>query len=592
MIPRLHSNGRGVAGLAAYTLHDKPVVVDGETEYPVTSERVAWTESVGLPGVKPELMVRVMQGTVADAPVLKERAGVSARGRKLAAPYGHMSLNWGPTEQPTREEMVGAAREALSKIGITKKHYALIVAHNDTEHPHVHVVFCRVDPETGKVAKLSHSGTRLSAWAEKWERKHGKIRIENRVARRKVREHNKRVIEEAQRAGCAVDPAALEKMPPMAPARTRDPHGHSVQRTPDERQDWTSLSAHHRAENTPNAQRKTERLELAMCHLEERTTKLENETAVRPVVESPRPRPMAVRPAVPEPELVTGEHELAQPPPVVMPSRPAVPEPVLRTPEHVLEPPPPVVMPSRPEVAEPVLRPAGLEPPPPVVMPSPPERACPDLELPRHIREPAPVQVLGRPDPVLSVPITSEPPPTPLPAVHVAQAVEARLPRTEPYPGNASHRPPAVSDERFTHLVDATDDEYVRTVIAEVQRRQQYYSDNQREESEKTYLRRAIAGKHEENLAAYKKAEAERGLFTRRSAKPTFAEAEAAAIREFEGELLGIIEAACRDAQRQSPERAPEHGARPKEAVRGKGRPVGGGMPAPPQREKNYGPAH
>ena len=81
-------------------------------EYPVTSERVAW------------------------------RAGVSARGRKLAAPYGHMSLNWGPTEQPTREEMVGAL-EVLSKIGITK---------NDTEHPHVHVVFRRGAPETGKVA--------------------------------------------------------------------------------------------------------------------------------------------------------------------------------------------------------------------------------------------------------------------------------------------------------------------------------------------------------------------------------------------------------------------------------------------------------
>ena len=33
MIPRLRGNGRGVAGLAAYTLHDKPVVVDGETDH-------------------------------------------------------------------------------------------------------------------------------------------------------------------------------------------------------------------------------------------------------------------------------------------------------------------------------------------------------------------------------------------------------------------------------------------------------------------------------------------------------------------------------------------------------------------------------
>ncbi|MCY4506545.1 MAG: relaxase/mobilization nuclease domain-containing protein, partial [Acidobacteria bacterium] len=327
----------------------------GEVHYPGSSDRVAWTATVGLPDIEPTLMVRVMQGVTADAKVLKERAGVSARGRRLATPYGHMSLNWGPDENPTKKEMLGAAREALSAVGIKANHYALIVAHTDTDHPHVHVVFSRIDPNTGKAAKLSYSGMRLSSWAERWERKHGGIRIENRVARREVREHNKRVIEEAQRAGRDVDPAELKEMPPMAPPRTRDPHGNSVQRTPAERQDWTSLCARHRVDNTPTAQRKTDRLELAMSLLEKRTTKLENETAVHPVVEPPRPRPMAVRPAVPEPELVTVEQELAPPPPAVMPSRPAVPEPELVTVEQELAPPPPAVMPSRPAVPEPEL---------------------------------------------------------------------------------------------------------------------------------------------------------------------------------------------------------------------------------------------
>ena len=457
MIPRLHSSGRGVAGLAAYTLHDKPVVVDGETEYPVTSDRVAWTESVGLPGVKSALMVRVMQGTVADAPVLKERAGVSARGRKLAAPYGHMSLNWGPTEQPTREEMVGAAREALSKIGITKKHYALIVAHNDTEHPHVHVVFCRVDPETGKAAKLSHSGTRLSAWAEQWERKHGKIRIENRVARRKVREHNKCVIEEAERVGRAVDPAMLEKMPPMAPARTRDPHGNSVQRTPAERQDWTNLYTRHRAENTPTAQRKTDRLELAMSHLEERTTTLENETPMRPVVEPLQPRPMAVRPDSLEPLLRTWEHVLEQPTPVVMPSRPEVAEPVLRTQDHVLEQPTPVVMPSRPEVAEPMLRTQDhvLEQPTPVVMPSRPEVAEPMLRTQDHVLEqPTPVVMPSRPEvaePMLRPAGVEQPTPVVMPS------------RPEVEAAREAARSADKTQLRFFELVNHAQDETART---------------------------------------------------------------------------------------------------------------------------------
>ena len=163
-----------------------------------------------------------------------------------------------------------------------------------------------------------------------------------------------------------------------------------------------------------------------------------------------------------------------------------------------------------------------------------------------------------------------------------AQAVEAQLPWTRPYSGDSSHRPPAVPDERFERLAAATADEFARKVIAEVQARQHYYSDSQRTESEKTYLRPAITGKHQENRDAYEKAAAERGLFTRRPAKPTWAAAAAVASQEFEGKLLGVIEDVCRDAQRQSPssvrrEPEPERRARREEAVvRGQGRPAGG----------------
>ena len=50
---------------------------------------------------------------------------------------------------------------------------ALIVAHQDTRHPHVHVIANRVDPETGKAAKLDNmdnSELRLSRWAERYDR--------------------------------------------------------------------------------------------------------------------------------------------------------------------------------------------------------------------------------------------------------------------------------------------------------------------------------------------------------------------------------------------------------------------------------------
>ena len=135
-------------------------------------------------------------------------------------------------------------------------------------------------------------------------------------------------------------------------------------------------------------------------------------------------------------------------------------------------------------------------------------------------------------------------------AVH---AVQAELPWTQPYPGNSSHRPPALSNERFDRMAAATDDEFVRKVIAEVQQRQTFYTDYQRTESEKTHLRPAVARKHQENLGAYEKAEAERGIFSRRSSKPTWAEAEVVVIEEFEAEQLGVIEEICRDVRQRSP---------------------------------------
>ena len=69
---------------------------------------------------------------------------------------------------------------SLEALGL-EGHEALIVAHDDTRHPHVHVVANRVDPETGKAAKLGNSKLRLSRWAEGYEREQGRIRCDRRV---------------------------------------------------------------------------------------------------------------------------------------------------------------------------------------------------------------------------------------------------------------------------------------------------------------------------------------------------------------------------------------------------------------------------
>ncbi len=58
---------------------------------------------------------------------------------------------------------------------------AVLVAHNDTQHPHIHVILNRVHPETGKAASTSKDHLKLSKWAEGYERGQGKIRVQARV---------------------------------------------------------------------------------------------------------------------------------------------------------------------------------------------------------------------------------------------------------------------------------------------------------------------------------------------------------------------------------------------------------------------------
>ena len=137
----------------------------------------------------------------------------------------------------------------------------------------------------------------------------------------------------------------------------------------------------------------------------------------------------------------------------------------------------------------------------------------------------------------------------------VVHAVETKLPRRDLYPGNPSHRPPAVSDKLLDHLAAATADEFVTKAIAEVQKSQRYYSNLARTNSEKDHLRATTERKHQDNLDAYKKAEANRRYFSRRPRQPTWAAAQHVVIKEYETKLLGVITAVCRDVQQWSPAR-------------------------------------
>ena len=227
MIPRIHTGGRGVRGLLAYITHDPP---SAGKRQPTTDERVGLVAGLNLPTDDPHLAGLIMARTAADAEDIKQLAGTSSRGRKLKAPFSHLSLSWSPDEpRPDRVEMLRATEEALKAIGMDACQ-ALVVEHTDTAHPHVHVAACRVDPETGKACGRKNDARKLSTWAAKYERSRERIQVPNRIARRQAREEYRAVVDVQVDDRAPIDEAkkkarAVVPLPPMQSEARRGPGG-------------------------------------------------------------------------------------------------------------------------------------------------------------------------------------------------------------------------------------------------------------------------------------------------------------------------------------------------------------------------------
>jgi hypothetical protein len=162
MVPKVTSAGRSFKGAARYYLHDKGAK---------TSERVGFVETLNLPTDDARRAVAHMIDTATHADALKRAAGLKG-GRPLDKPVYTFSLAWHPSEKPTREDQLTAAREALSAIGMDDRQ-AVIVGHTDAAHPHVHVMVNRVCPNTGRAASNSNDRLKLSQWAEAYEKRRG-----------------------------------------------------------------------------------------------------------------------------------------------------------------------------------------------------------------------------------------------------------------------------------------------------------------------------------------------------------------------------------------------------------------------------------
>ena len=179
MIVKILSRGKSFKGLATYLTHDP----DGAK----TVERVGFTHTLNCANEHVPSAVDEMVWTARQAELLKQEAGIRAGGRATENAVKHLSLNWAPDENPSREHMIETA-EGFLRAMRWAEHQALMVAHNDHEHAHVHLMVNVVHPETGLRLNDDFERRRAQAWALEYERENGRIYCEQRLMDPAVRE--------------------------------------------------------------------------------------------------------------------------------------------------------------------------------------------------------------------------------------------------------------------------------------------------------------------------------------------------------------------------------------------------------------------
>lgn len=255
---QLAAIGHSFKGSMAYYLHDKRQ--EDAAEHPQTADRVAWTETRNLATDGPQTATRIMIATARQADALKAAAGIANTGRKATAgPVFAFSLAWQPNEagELDRAEMVRAADHALKVLGLDHLQ-AVLIAHQDTKHPHVHVVVNRVNPETGRMETIQRPKVMaLDKWADRYERERGNIVSPNRAAkydeieRRKEKypdpEKRKAYIEEGKRRRAA----EAEERRKVSTTSTRPPSEAAILKDLTDAQkarhkaEWPDLSERH-----------------------------------------------------------------------------------------------------------------------------------------------------------------------------------------------------------------------------------------------------------------------------------------------------------------------------------------------------------
>lgn len=182
MIIKVAKHGHSFKGAAAYYLHDKTEAnaFNRSAGNAQTSDRVAFTETRNLATENPDTAWKVMAATSMDSEHMKQQARETegkrsqASGNTQASSVYSFSIAWHPDEagKISREEMTTAANDTLERLGL-QDHQALLVAHNDTDHPHIHVMVNKTNPTNGQSAKIWNDYKTLDKFAAEYRQQRG-----------------------------------------------------------------------------------------------------------------------------------------------------------------------------------------------------------------------------------------------------------------------------------------------------------------------------------------------------------------------------------------------------------------------------------
>ena len=164
-----------------------------------------------------------MWRTAEDQAYLKMQAGVKRSGRVCEDPVKTLSLSWHKDDKPSPEHMIESADAFLKHMG-WDGHQAVLVAHNDTGHRHIHIILNRVNPENGRTIDDYREKKRAQVWALAYEKQHENLRCEERELRAAKREGREPELDTGNAAGKHNEQQPDTRQTQRTPANDHLPH--------------------------------------------------------------------------------------------------------------------------------------------------------------------------------------------------------------------------------------------------------------------------------------------------------------------------------------------------------------------------------